>query len=146
MFLKISQNSQKNLLCQSVFFNKVAGWRLSYEFCEIFKKTFFSEHLWTSSVISDQKHIQNLVKYLRWSFLRKQLTIVIRWVRLSHKNRTNRIKGCFSMMRTVLISEGQFNTSCNAKNNFWFYLIRLWEFCIASYHNKSIYPELVCFR
>ena len=45
-------------LCQSLFFNKVGGlaWNcikketlvqvLSYEFCEIFKNTFFTEHLW----------------------------------------------------------------------------------------------------
>ena len=51
MFLKISQNSQEKNLCQSLFFNKVAGLRaqacnfikketlarvFSLEFCEIF--------------------------------------------------------------------------------------------------------------
>ena len=44
-------------LCQSLFFNKVAGLRkketltrvFSCEFCEIFKNTFFTEHLWTTA-------------------------------------------------------------------------------------------------
>ena len=55
MLLKISQNSQE---CWSVFLNKVACLRLAtllkgrvqYKFlcelCEIFKNTFFIEHLW----------------------------------------------------------------------------------------------------
>ena len=44
-------------LCQSFFFEKVAGLRkketltrvFSCEFCEIFKNTFFTEHLWTTA-------------------------------------------------------------------------------------------------
>ena len=65
LFLKISQNSQEKNLCQSLFFNKVAGLGLatllkkrlaqmfSFEFRKIFKKTFFIEHLWmTASVIN----------------------------------------------------------------------------------------------
>ena len=40
-------------LCQSLFFNKVAGLTLalvfSCEFCEISKNTFFTEHLWTTA-------------------------------------------------------------------------------------------------
>ena len=70
MFLEISQNSQENacakvlfLIMQSLFFNKVAGLRLttllqkrlaqvfSSEFCEIFKDTFFQEHLWTAALL-----------------------------------------------------------------------------------------------
>ena len=46
------------LLCQSLFFNKVAGLTLetlaqvfSCEFCEIFKNTFFTEHLRTTTSI-----------------------------------------------------------------------------------------------
>ena len=41
-------------LCQSLFFNKVAGLRsqrFSCEFCEISKKTFFIEHLRTTASI-----------------------------------------------------------------------------------------------
>ena len=57
VFLKISENSQENTLCQSLFFNKVAGGTcnfikketqaeaFSYEFCEIFKNNCFEEHL-----------------------------------------------------------------------------------------------------
>ena len=60
VFLKISQNSQKNT-CTWVSFNKVAGLRpeacnfikketlaqvFSCEFCEIFKNPFFIEQLW----------------------------------------------------------------------------------------------------
>ena len=53
------------LLCQSLFFNKVAGSRpatfikketlaqvFSCEFCEISKNTFFTEHLWTTASVS----------------------------------------------------------------------------------------------
>ena len=53
-------------LCQSLFFNKVAGLRpeacnfikketlaqvFSCEFCEISKNTFFTEHLWTTASV-----------------------------------------------------------------------------------------------
>ena len=43
-------------LCQSLFFNKVAGLRhFRGEFCEISKNTFFTEHLWmTASGINSQ--------------------------------------------------------------------------------------------
>ena len=47
-------------MCQSLFFNKVAGGScniikdtlaqvFSCEFCEIFKNTFFTEHLWVTA-------------------------------------------------------------------------------------------------
>ena len=36
-------------LCQGLFFNNVAGLRLSCEFCEISKKTFFTENLWVTA-------------------------------------------------------------------------------------------------
>ena len=38
-------------MCQSLFFNKVAGLR-PCEFCEITKKTFFTEHLWKTAFIN----------------------------------------------------------------------------------------------
>ena len=51
VFLKILQNSLEKM-CQSRFFHKVAGitkealaQTFSCEFCEIFEKTFFTEHL-----------------------------------------------------------------------------------------------------
>ena len=59
--LEISQNLQKKHLCQSLFFNKVAGLRpatllknrlvqvFSYEFREISKNNFFAEHLWMTA-------------------------------------------------------------------------------------------------
>ena len=51
-------------LCQSLFFNKVTGGAGNFikkltlaqvffcEFCEIFKNTFFTEHLWTTASVS----------------------------------------------------------------------------------------------
>ena len=44
MFLKILQNSQENI-CPSAFFNKALAQVSSYEFCEIFKSTFFHRTL-----------------------------------------------------------------------------------------------------
>ena len=35
-------------LCQSLFFSKVAAQSFSYQFCEIFKNTFSTEHLPTT--------------------------------------------------------------------------------------------------
>ena len=73
-------------LCQSFFFNKVAGLRLAtllkkrlWHRCfpvnsrEISKTTFFAEHLWTtvSKQLFFQKHILNLPKDIWWSFLCK---------------------------------------------------------------------------
>ena len=62
--LEISQNSQETTCARVIFKNKVAGLQacnfikketlaqvLSCEFCEIFKKTFFTEHLWTTASI-----------------------------------------------------------------------------------------------
>ena len=47
MFLKISQNSRENT-CARVSFSKkeTLTQAFSYEFCEIFKNTFFIEHFW----------------------------------------------------------------------------------------------------
>ena len=51
IFLKVSQASQENTCCQSLFFDEVAGWRqvlaqvFSCELCENFKNTFFINHL-----------------------------------------------------------------------------------------------------
>ena len=44
-------------LCQSLFFNKVAGFKeslaqlFSCEFCELSKNNFFTEHLWTTTSV-----------------------------------------------------------------------------------------------
>ena len=62
MFLKISQNPQENSCGRASFLNKVAGWALqlvqmfSCEFCEIFKNTFFTEHLWTTASVAETFH------------------------------------------------------------------------------------------
>ena len=55
MFLKISQNSQKNT-CVGVLFDKLQVFRvetptqvLSCVICEIFKNICFEEHLWTTT-------------------------------------------------------------------------------------------------
>ena len=51
-------------LCQSLFFNKVAGLRqlcqtlaqvICCEFCEMFKNTFFTEHLRTTASLDGEK-------------------------------------------------------------------------------------------
>ena len=38
-------------LCQRLFFNKVAGTGFPVNFCEIFKNTFFTEHLPTTASV-----------------------------------------------------------------------------------------------
>ena len=51
-FGNVTENT--SALCQSFFFNKVAGWGevcKFYEFCEISKDTFFTEHLGTTPSI-----------------------------------------------------------------------------------------------
>ena len=53
VFLEISQNSQKILVPESPFLADV----FPYEFCEISKKTFFTEHLWTAA----SEKIQNCI-------------------------------------------------------------------------------------
>ena len=54
MFVEISQNLQENTCARVSFLNKVAGLRplaqvFSCEFCEIFKNTFFIEHVRTTA-------------------------------------------------------------------------------------------------
>ena len=57
VFLKTSQNSQENTCARVSFLTKLqaSGLQLakvfSCEFCEIFKNTFFIEHLWTNYFI-----------------------------------------------------------------------------------------------
>ena len=61
-FLKNFAKLTGKYLCQSLFFNEVAGLRsatslkkeavaqvFSCDFCEIFKNTFFTEHLWATA-------------------------------------------------------------------------------------------------
>ena len=72
MFLKISQNSQEKHLCQSLFFDKVAGLRpeacmfikketlaqvFSCKFCEISENTFFTEQLRNRCSLGNLLHI-----------------------------------------------------------------------------------------
>ena len=77
----------KKHLRQSLFLNKVAGWGLhfikketlaqvlSWEFCEMFKNTFFLEHLRTSSsvpcnVSKDIMKVSSIAHYLNvWNVL-----------------------------------------------------------------------------
>ena len=62
--LEFSQNSQEKTCTRVIFLNEVAGLQacnfikketvaqvFSCEFCEIFKNTFFTEHLWTTASI-----------------------------------------------------------------------------------------------
>ena len=49
-------------LCQSLFFNKVVGLSrlarvFSYEFCGIFRSTFFIEHLWATASFDSPKSV-----------------------------------------------------------------------------------------
>ena len=59
-FLKNFAKFTGKHMCQSLFFNKVAGGLhfikketlahvFSFQFCEISKNTFFTEHLWTTA-------------------------------------------------------------------------------------------------
>ena len=61
MLLEISQNSQENTCDRGFFQNKVAGrnfikneplaQELSFNFCEMFNNTFFTEQLWTTASV-----------------------------------------------------------------------------------------------
>ena len=84
-------------LCQSLFFNKVAGLKLylkkalaqvlSSEFCSAKFLTikivlYFTEHLWTAAPVqtnSSRTSVAYSVKHLRWSALRKKLTVKSRY-------------------------------------------------------------------
>ena len=57
VFLKISQNSQENTCARASFLIKLV---FSCEFCEIFKNTFFTEHLWTNPFRSSSFHSFNV--------------------------------------------------------------------------------------
>ena len=48
LFLKVSQYLLENYLCWDFFLIKM----FSYEYCEIFKKTYFEEHLQTAASTS----------------------------------------------------------------------------------------------
>ena len=48
VFLKSSQNSQENT-CARVSLITLQALVFSFEFCEIFKNTFFTEHLWATA-------------------------------------------------------------------------------------------------
>ena len=62
MFLKIPQYSQENTVLESLF-NEVAGLKvLSCEYCKIFRKTCFEEHLWTAASISYVYHLRRFTK------------------------------------------------------------------------------------
>ena len=74
VFLEISQNSQENSCVRVSFLIKLQAspWNFikkealaqvfSYEFCEISKNTFFTEHLWATASV-------NGFMYLRWRLL-----------------------------------------------------------------------------
>ena len=73
VFLKISQNSQENPCARVSFFNKVAGLRpktlpqvFSWEFCEISKNKFFTEHLWTTVLSDCSRHRQMYKRTHYW--------------------------------------------------------------------------------
>ena len=55
LFLEISQNSQENTFAIVSFLIKkeTLAQVFSYEFCEISKNIFFTEHLWTTASLSD---------------------------------------------------------------------------------------------
>ena len=72
VFLEISQSSQQKNMCQSLFFNKVAGFACNFikkealvqvfscEFREISKNTFFTKDLWLTA--SDFIHLKGATK------------------------------------------------------------------------------------
>ena len=74
MFLEISQFTREHL-CQSPIFNEVAGVACNfikketlppvffYEFCKIFKNTFFIEHIWDDCFCQPDEYV------IRWLFL-----------------------------------------------------------------------------
>ena len=68
VFLKISQNSEENTCARVSFFNKVAGLMSlalvsSFEFCEIFKKTYFYRTPLVAA--SENGVLKNFLKFTR---------------------------------------------------------------------------------
>ena len=62
-------------MCQSLFFNKVSGLFIKKEalpqvfscgFCEIFKNTFFTEHVWTTASVLKTSENVKLKKILEY--------------------------------------------------------------------------------
>ena len=69
VFLKMSQNSQENLLCYSLFFNKVAG---------IMPATLLKERLW------HRCFPVNSAKFLRTPFFKERLRATAFYIRDIH--------------------------------------------------------------
>ena len=74
-FLKNFTKIKRKQLCWSLFFNKDSGQMFSYEFSEVFKNNFFTEHFPTTSSFCNLSHrfiLQRSLIYLfEPSFVRK---------------------------------------------------------------------------
>ena len=69
VFLKVYQDSQKNM-CQNLFFDKMySGTGVSCEFCKIFKNTIFAEH--PRATASDYTFVEKKRQHFKWKFWEK---------------------------------------------------------------------------
>ena len=73
--------------CQSLFFNKVAGLLIkkealaqvfSWEFCEIFKNTFFTRHVWTSPENIRKREVKENTYILKIKQIKRDTTVM--WI------------------------------------------------------------------
>ena len=111
-------------LCQSLFFNKVAGWCLnfikkltlaqvfSYEFCKTSKNSFFTEHLRATASV---RKIQENPNGSGESFLVANIIIQIFWSRVYQRRQVKLIEinvaSKFWVWLTVVLS--QRNNNCS---------------------------------
>ena len=75
VLLKILQNSQENICARVCFLRKLQASGVFSEFCEIFKNTYFTEHLWwllLKEVMSNHFifffHIWPILHQIFWGF------------------------------------------------------------------------------
>ena len=69
VFLKVYQDSQKNM-CQNLFFDKMySGTGVSCEFCKIFKNTIFAEH--PRATASDYTFVEKKRQHFKQKFWEK---------------------------------------------------------------------------
>ena len=91
VFLETLQNSQENTCIRASFLIKLKALAqqetlakvFSYEFCEISKNTYFTEHLWTTASVNQakpwKKLCKNYHKYTKTIYNDKK-TFIVSWM------------------------------------------------------------------
>ena len=101
MFLEISQNSQKKTLLPeaSNFINEeTVAQVFSYEFCEISKNTFLTEHLWATASVcfSSKKNVITEKRYrVKFDSIKKSLLLIKQKQKNSKIPKRIRMKPCW---------------------------------------------------